>query len=393
MRIKTDIPGFLVFIFLFGMIVLENGTFLSKILKLLFVIFATIVLVTKKKIFYSYYILWLILFVLMSFGSIRWAEVKEYAISGSNTIFINSISIFMFIQLMCVYEKDCFDVFFEISFLPIIRFMRLLIKYGVSIFGGMRNINGIGYNTIGMLAGIGVIFLVMYYKGREKKIDLIFLIISFSDLLICLLSMSRKSVLYLVAPLLFYYLFSGKNVIKKIRNFIFILIIGYFTYWIIMNNGFLYEYVGSGINKLINYITNSSGDASAAGRHSRITYGLEIFKARPILGYGTMNYNYKLLQILHTDMLVADNNFVDLLVNLGFVGFTLYYSIYFYGFWGYFKKNHKNEINKLGLALLITLLISDYGVSSYLYQYSQCFLAIVVVMIVKEPQNGKIIKI
>ena len=117
----------------------------------------------------------------------------------------------------------------------------------------------------------------------------------------------------------------------------------------------------STINRRFQSYLSGNLNTSDETRNNMINFGIELFKERPILGYGLNNYRnyYYTGQYSH-------NNFIELLVCLGIVGFVLVYVMYFSPIkvilknWIQNSRQINNE-HKMLLFLLIVNLVFGYG--------------------------------
>ena len=115
------------------------------------------------------------------------------------------------------------------------------------------------------------------------------------------------------------------------------------------------------INKrLTSYFTGDLGKSDTA-RQNMIKFGLEMFKERPIFGYGLNNY-----RLFYPSGQYSHNNYIEVLVSGGVVGFLLYYSMYFLPLYTVFLGRHKNAIkqDKQYIMLLLWIgmdLVFGYG--------------------------------
>lgn len=398
MKVKSS--SLLIWLYFFNMIVVPNGSIVSKSIKVLFVGFAFLYIISKKKhLKWHSHFTWLILFTILSFASIYWASSREYAIRGVSTIALNSLCVIMLGIILLNVNNWIKIVIPCICIFPVLLFLRLFIMHGTAVLGGLRNVEGGMHNTVGMYAGFGVsfaVFFINYANLKNRKTDerTKWWALIIVNALICMLTMSRKAMVYLILPIVLGLLFSGKNITKKVRN-VFLIIIGTIAAYIILTKvPLLYNYIGKGIENAINYFLHGTGDISAAGRNTRINYGLLLFSRTRWIGYGAMNYNYLFYNFESlTDMTVADNNFIDIAVNSGIVGLVVYYSEYVTNIIRYIKKcPHGTFTQAFPFALLLTLLIADYGVSAYLYLHSQTFfmlssLLISLMMFEKKTEN------
>lgn len=376
---------FLTYLYFFNIIVFPNGSTLSKILKILCVVFSFCLLLKKKfKIKVFFFNVWSGLLVLFSIVSITWASSKDYAVSGTGTLFLNYLCIFFMMQMFVEKKENIKAVLNAASLFPLFMFVRLFATHGLAVFGGLRNIVGGSHNLMGLYAAFGAVFCFFAIKERiETKLN--FKILMLCNVCICCLTMSRKAFLYLLIPIMIMSLFEG-NLKKKIFRFFAIVAFFACAYLLITKVSFFYQYIGSGFENMLSFWLNDTGDVSAAGRRTRIDFGLSMYEQRPLLGWGTLNYNYLFFKSSRdTDMVIADNNFVDILVNWGIVGLVLYYSLHIFLMFVFFKTffvyKQKTLMVIFPFALLVTLLVCDYGVSAYLYLHSQTYLALVTIMI------------
>ena len=375
----------LIAFYFFNMIVFTNGSIISKAGKLVFVGLSFIYIIKynvtlKWKSYYA----WMVSFLLISGVSIFWAESTSFVISGINTIALNFLCIFMLTQLFVKINDWDLVVSKSVLILPSIMFVRLFIQFGTAIFDGLRNIQNGNHNSAGMYAAWGVVFGIYYIvRTQSKKITYKFLILL--NLGGCIISMSRKAILYLVLPLVIIYILMGENVLKRARNIFLLVLAAICGYLAVINIPMLYEYIGKGIESMLRFFAQGKGDISAAGRRTRINFGLKHFYQKPWFGWGTMNYNYLFGNYeTSTAMVIADNNFIDLLVNVGIIGTVIYYFIYLKTIIMYFSIKSKKTLSVImPFAVLLTLLACDYGVSSYLYLYSQTFIAVAVCMMLE----------
>lgn len=150
--------------------------------------------------------------------------------------------------------------------------------------------------------------------------------------------------------------------------------------------------VFSGINERMRGLLGLSvsyKEGSLYMRRNMIKLGLQQFLRTPILGIGfgsTTSLTSKYLghyTYLH-------NNFIEVLVSGGIIGFFCYYSIHLFLFKSLWKKTVLGDKNcQLCLCLLVTHVLTDYGTVSYYKKATYviitlCFLA---VAIAKEKKN------
>ena len=151
-----------------------------------------------------------------------------------------------------------------------------------------------------------------------------------------------------------------------------------------MNVPSLYNVVGIRLEQTLLQIEGGNDvkvESSMFVRYGLITYGLEWFKQRPILGYGANNFRVmsdQTYEFLGMNF-YAHNNYIELLVGVGIIGLLIYY-------WGYIVIISKsiriwNFYTKLALTLIIISLFIDIANVSYYSILSQFVLCIAFILI------------
>jgi len=106
-------------------------------------------------------------------------------------------------------------------------------------------------------------------------------------------------------------------------------------------------------------ITGSVSDASTKFRFQLLRHGWESFKEHPAVGFGVgASYVLTMGTYYH-------NNYIQLLVECGLLGFLLYYSIHIYLLRGLLAKLKEDSVAIVLFSLVILSLIYDFSTSSY----------------------------
>ena len=140
---------------------------------------------------------------------------------------------------------------------------------------------------------------------------------------------------------------------------------------------------------MINGITKIGlSDSSTITRLNLISRGMKFFKERPWTGYGLNNF-YVLNHLLTGSLYYAHNNYVELLVDCGIIGTTLYYSLHVSTLIKAIKM-HKEYSQKIGIfiGILIAIIVCDYGIVSYYDIFTQA-LTLVTVLVILHPEFTK----
>lgn len=389
--INFNLSEFALLFFCMSVVVFPNGSLVMQIMKVLFAALSFLAILLKGELRINTHLKWLIAVTLLSVLSLAWALDSAHALKGIFTIVLNFVVLFFLIQLFYYTKRWRNIVYFCLIVGPMLRFIYVMGEVGLVAFGGLRNCSYSGYNTLGMFAAVAIIFAyAAFYIEKiwlSKSVFFTIVTINFSILLI---STSRKALIYLIIPVIVYCLLVGKSAAKRFKITILMLFISLIAIWAFLNIEFLYDFAGKGMLDLVQHFLNIGVDESAAGRDARITVGLELFKKRPWLGYGVMNFNYLFGKIENTDLLVADNNYIEVLVSYGIVGFIIYYS-YFILLLAKLGRTIKtnNKLNLMMYGLLLAFLICDYGVSSYTYLHVQLLLCVICITL---DNGGKTIQ-
>ena len=131
----------------------------------------------------------------------------------------------------------------------------------------------------------------------------------------------------------------------------------------------MFEEMNDRIHNLIVAFTGQgtmlNGERSVSIRETMIEAGIEQFKSNPILGIGIGNgFNISLIAVGRNTYL--HNNFIEILVDVGIVGFALYYSFYFSLIKNIARNyRYRTKMCYLVVALMASQLLMDYGSVSY----------------------------
>jgi len=199
-------------------------------------------------------------------------------------------------------------------------------------------------NVFGMMNATTcmVAFYYLFYKKRFKLFHIAVLVLAF---IFAMSSGSRKALLIICIGVLFLtYKKYGIRKVYKVVCLILILSVLFFSAIQLP----VFETINHRMEQMAHQLSGESGgDTSTGTRMNMIEDGWEIFKERLLSGYGADNY--RLVSRYRT---YSHNNFIEILVNFGLIGFVLYYLIY----WNALKNLWKVK-NDAGKALLCIFLV------------------------------------
>lgn len=222
-------------------------------------------------------------------------------------------------------------------------------------------------NDVGMKCALFIIIMLYFIGNNTKRIQRLFLLISIAlASVLVYYTASRKAILMVALGIsLFYYL---KHPTKKIRNLLVIMVGIYISYMLLMNVDALYNAIGWRIEGALALLQKGGkADSSALLRARYIQVGVNAWKKSPIIGYGINNY--RVINLIETGHFTySHNNFVEILVGVGGIGFLIYYSYYIKVLFEYIKRYLKHQTDKIlniiGICFLLMFLM-QFGVVSY----------------------------
>ena len=251
----------------------------------------------------------------------------------------------------------CLIVAFLYGFVNI----RLLLLTGKRIY--TETINA---NTLGMLCAnsITINLYFLLYKNEKKWWSILLI----PAVLIIAVSSSRKALIMAVLGLSLLLLFkpSKKKIFGSKAIRIIITIICVFATINLISSMGMFVGVTSRFNTFLNAFTGQGRvDYSTRVRLELIRIGWDIFKSHPLGGVGIDNARIYAIREVGRNYYLH-NNYVEIIADLGIIGFIAYYSIYFYIFSSLFKyRKAKDHEYTICLILLLVEFIMEYTNVTY----------------------------
>lgn len=319
---------------------LSERTLLGQISLLLFIacsIFST--LVYNSRITIPLYFILDGLFVLYCFYQ-NWKHISydnTFSLSRIKTYcicLIFYVSTFLFYKII----KD-FDLLINIVFKSF--YLAIVVNYicdigyifsgrfnnndGINIFG--IKIGGVIAISLGWIAGVCLFLNIYLYRVLQKNDVKYWFNFTFLTLTV-FLSGTRKALLLVALAFVIQLSFQNdkKNIIKTIKNILLVSVMLLFALVMIYTIPFLYNSIGNRIESmLISFTQDEIIDNSMAHRDLLLQRAKELFSMKPITGWGLGGY-----EVASKADYYSHNNFYEILVSGGIIGFILYYSKYLY---------------------------------------------------------------
>lgn len=389
---KISLNDLILVFYTFVVVITDEGSILMKIARVLLFFTFIVALIKRKQLLFNQYIVWLVAFCVFSFASIFWAQNPILAKSMAKTLIINLICMYSYLYLLNFNVSRIDLVLKCLMIAPLFLEFIVLVSAGPFAYFHSRIAAGISGNTLGMCAAFAASICSLYIRNSKTKFyySLLFLI----NILIMILSSSRKAIICCAIPIFILYIFNKSkrsNILKVLVRIAVTILIAILIYAALMNISFLYDTVGNRIQSMLLGFFGDTGsiDASSKTRFNLITWGLEWFKNSVWIGYGIDNYR-AVLTYFHPDYPItfyAHNNYVELLVDVGVIGTIIYYYLYVCIISKAISKFRSlNDLQLLFLGILVAILFSEFGLVSYFDRYTQILLLITWVIFYKKKK-------
>lgn len=338
---------------------------ISRVAVVICFIFYYIVKSTKRKykLKFRFYYIWGIAFVAYHLVIINTVAIDKSAATEFLFTFIYSFVVSAIIVYYLYNERN--GIAKLLKWIPIFTMfglLRLFLTYGFDYyFGGSRGeeVNG---NSPGFYASFGC--LIAFYDAvnspPKTKRKYAYVLLTIINLILSVLTASRTVYVFLGVSMVCYIVFHSQNKLKAARNLIFAILFVVGIYMFLMNYKPLYNLVGYRIESAINGFGGGQTDASTKTRMGLIEKGVYWFSLKPIYGYGLDGFS-----VLNNYSYYAHNNYVEMLVDGGIIGFVLYYILHVYilirGIFVFVK-----ERNNYGVIFFVGSFVA-YLISSYFW--------------------------
>lgn len=373
---KTKLTYESLALFLFGLqIYIQNIAMRSALYEVIVFLYIGIILINilhSKKITLNITYKFWIVFAVYNFLLIVWGDTYNYNHS------IKYLSTFIMNLILYIFSFNLFNITNMLERI-LSTYINAIVLSSLTIMWGQRatlftsrmgqsgwrevetykilgfNLVSVGANGLSFMCSMSLVFIIILYYHSNKRENIIKYIIL---IITILFTGSRQGILLAILGIGIVVLLYSKNLYKKIKVVLLGLSLMIAIYLLVQKIPFLYEKIGERLNQLIiKFIGGEVIDSSINTREMLISRGMDYFYNNIFWGYGLDAF-----RIMYSGI-CADNNFVDILVSSGIIGFCLYYAyvpIYFC----YYLKN-KLTIKKVAILLIMLSTLFHYGSTVY----------------------------
>ena len=330
---------------------------------------------------------------LMIFGallaiSMLYAPHSVYSRSFAQNTFYDYIT--MLVILFCFSQymtgKEEIKKFWMATFIGGVTLSLYVFEmYGVDFWNILRansvadsnNITRIGTgfvntNTIGIYTSISMCLGIYYAVFSEKAKNIIYKICLIIASIICFImamaSGSKKSFVIMCTfwiAVFTYKQIGSKKILRGIK-YLLIFTCVVITLSFLIQRLTIFSGIVARMDNFISFIQFGKGSASDLERSSFISQGINYWKKSPILGNGLGASVYYMGMYAH-------NNFVEILMSLGVLGFSVFYLPIIGSIIKYIKNkmknNEENELFILGFAIIVTAFVCGIAAVYYFDRY------------------------
>ncbi len=368
--------------YFFILIVFDNAMYIKYVYIaniLLLVYFLVSFLGKKQSIKKDRVVLLYSIFAVICFISSIWSIDFDTSFRHSITVVLMAINMFVIYTLISINKSvnAVFNAFIAgvfINFLFSFSFIGdIETYYTAGKFSGTLFHANLMSTLLLMSIFISSFYLVNVKNKIYRLLNIVNIVIS---MYLILLTVSKKGLLIAAMFIILQIFFSLKSVTflrKSLLILLFAPILIYFSTFI-FDYSVLIEIIDNIVMRMDifwNYIFENvqSKENSTEERIHFIYMGLQIFSENIFLGNGIRSFNYLFGSYSH-------NNYIELLANVGLLGFISYYSMYMVLFYRTFQIKIK-KYRILFIILFFSFLIIDMTIVTY---YSKIIISMFVVL-------------
>lgn len=320
--------SFLIYLIAYG-VFYGDGTGFSiiRLIATLMLLFA----ITLQSIIYIRTIdtlfLWYFLFILWGFLSIIWAKYDS-SVTEIMPSMLRILIVFIGLKGRIKDEKDIDSILAIFLISAVFRILyvgNLMISfYSIENFFMHRFGDNFQYNSneTAMMACIS--FLILVYWSEKYKVKKIYIFLELFFIATIVITQSKKGMIGVVLAIIIFSILKAngaKGKLKKILSAIIMIIV---VLEVIINVPELYDLIGYRFNQLNDAIFGTlTAGTSTGNRILLIKQALNIWMNHIFTGVGLNNFSS--YQSVGDIGYYAHNNYVELLADVGVIGFGIYY--------------------------------------------------------------------
>ena len=314
------------------------------------------------------YTAWLVGFFINCLLSVFWALSQSYSINILKSMIVNIV--ILLVLYSGINSKENVKFFFKIFLIACLVNATYLLLTNLDMLMSLESADRLGNdsawnaNAIGMMTSICALLSVYFFQTSKTKSAKGIMIASLILMLVVsLLTGSRKAILILAVGISMYLFLSNK--VKRVKTIVVIALFLFLIGYIVMKVPYFYSIIGWRIEAYISSLTGSGEvDGSTISRQKLITAAIDAWLDKPIIGHGIDCFRIFGMEATGKNY-YAHNNYVELLADLGIIGFSIYYAGYAFILYRLIKNKNKSKFDYLLITIMTVILALDYACVSY----------------------------
>lgn len=317
-------PGdFAVPLFIFATVAFAETSPVQGVARVIIVGVFILDLLAGRRLTFSPFIVAAGLFLLLSAASLAWTVAPDDSLARVQTFAFQFMSLLALMNLIDWKRARIELCLTWVLIGALAAGVQTLVVQGVR-FGEDRVVEGAlppGQLALACAAGIGI--AVYRFSLRRRAVYLVLAVILAGFLA---LTSGRRGLIITVVFLIVFLVIRAKSASRRVGAVVVGIVIVAAIYALITTNPFLYSAIGYRIEAFLTFASgDGQGDASVQGRSGLIDFGINLFQQAPILGNGIDSFRNQFAFRRGSWDTSADNNYVEILSDLGVIGFVAYY--------------------------------------------------------------------
>lgn len=319
---SADLASVALVFYIFTTVVLNEGDVLNLASKVLLVVAFSLEALNNKMRLSPFFVV-AALFVIYSAASVSWSVAPSASMPRVMT-FANQFVCYFAAICLIRWNRErmhlCLTCFVLSAFVSAAYVIAI---QGVTFQEDRYSGDAVSSGQLALTSALAMTVCVYRYFVTKRKA---YLISTACLALSLVLTSGRRGFLIITVFVILLALSNTRGLEKKIFT-AFAAIIGVvLLLWLCMTNEFLYSYIGVRLESFFNFaLFGEVGDSSTQGRARLIDFGMQLFSESPMIGNGISSFESVFMTQHAAWGTSADNNYVELLADLGITGLILYY--------------------------------------------------------------------
>ncbi|MBS1907895.1 MAG: O-antigen ligase family protein [Actinobacteria bacterium] len=263
-------------------------------------------------------------FLVIAALSTTWSESPDTSSARAVTLTLQFICCFAIVNLIYWKPSRLEFAFSWFIFSSLGTGLFVIVIQGVRFQDNRYADGSISSGQLALVCAFGIMLCIYrFLKGRR----FFYVPAALALAMFLVFTSGRRGFLLVIVFIAVLLLITAKSLGKRVASIGIAAIIVVFVYWLVVSNDVFYQYLGQRIQSFMNFVTDdgSAPDASTQGRSWLIDYGYSLYLASPWFGHGIDSFTPQFNALHGSWHTSADNNYVELLTDLGILGLLAYY--------------------------------------------------------------------